>query len=62
MRNNSSDISVKKVQNPVVKPLKTDAEFVNSIAEKIGLRPPQIMAHFSEPLQSPITFVLHFRG
>ena len=46
----------------MVNALKADPEFVNSIAQKIGLRPPEFVAHFTQPLQSQETLVLDLCG
>ena len=42
--------------------LKADPELVNSIAQKVGLGPPQFVAHFTQPLQSQEALVLDFCG
>src|ERR1700686_1325465 len=54
--------SVKEVQDTVVNALKADPEFVDSVAQKVGLRPPQFVAHFTQPLQSQETLVLDLCG
>src|ERR1043165_6141503 len=49
---------MKEVQDTVVNALQADPKFVNSIAQKVGLRPPQFVAHFTQPLDSQKTLVL----
>lgn len=43
-------------------PLKADAEFVNPVAQEVGLGPPQFVPHLPESLQTEITLVLCARG
>ena len=61
MRDYCRDRSVKKVQDSVVNAMKVNPEFVNAIAQKIGLRPPQLVAQFTQPLNSQETLVLSLR-
>ncbi len=42
--------------------LKAHPELVNSIAQKVGLRPPQFVAYCTQPLQSQETLVLNLCG
>ena len=51
MRDHSRHRSVKEVQDTVVNALEADPEFVNPIAQEVGLRPSQFVAHFTQPLQ-----------
>ena len=62
MRDHCRHCSVKEVQDTVVNTLKADPEFVDSIAQKVGLRPPQFVAHFTQPLQAQETLVLDLCG
>lgn len=62
MRDHSRHSYVKEVQDSVVNALKADAEFVNPVAQKVGLGPTQFVAHFTQPLQSEEAFVLGLCG
>lgn len=62
MRHHRRHCSVEEVQNSVVNPLKADPELVNPVAQKVGLGPPQFMAHFTQPLQSKEALVLNICG
>jgi hypothetical protein len=53
---------MKEVQDPMVNALKANSELINAVSKKICLRPPQLVANFTQPLQSHETLVLDLRG
>jgi len=52
----------KKYKDSVVNALKANPEFINPIAQKVGLGPPQFVAHFTQPLQPQEALVLDLCG
>ena len=53
---------ISDAQNPVLKPLKTDAKLVDSISQEVGLGPAQFVPHLAQPLQPDKALVLCFSG
>jgi hypothetical protein len=60
MRDHRRPCSMEKVQNSMVNALKADPKFINPIAQKIGLGPPQFVAHLTQSLQSQKALILDF--
>lgn len=56
--NHGGDPSVEEVQNPVMRPFETDAQFVDPIAQTVRLRPSQFVPQFAESLQSHVALLL----
>ena len=54
--------AVKEVQNPIVHVLKPDAQFMDSLTEKVCFRPPKLMPQLCQPLNSDRALVLRLRG
>jgi hypothetical protein len=61
VREDCRDSSVKEVENSIVDVLKANSQFLYSVAEKVGFRPTQLMAHFRESLDSDSALVLRPR-
>jgi hypothetical protein len=60
MRKYRRDSAVKEIENSIVDVLKSNSQFVYTIAEKISLRPPQLVPQFRKPLNSDSALVLRF--
>ena len=62
MRDHCRHRPVEEIQNTVLNPLKADPEFVNPVAQKVSLGPPQFVSHLTQPLQSKEALVLNLCG
>ena len=60
VRDHGRHCAVEEVQGPVVNASQADAQFVDIVAQEVGLWPPQFVAHLAQALQPEIALVLHF--
>ena len=51
VRDHRLSLAVKEVEDAVVDPLKSDAELINAVSQKIGLGSAQLVSQVFEPLE-----------